>query len=163
MTKSNKVMGFLKKEFYSVLPPVIYFFVCFNIIGITTSIMLKEFSPNATLHLTPTLHALVIGKVVLVVDEIKHVRWLDSKPLAYPVLFRSVVYTLCILLFVMLEHWALSEEIQWLRTAISQFWIFVLFLVYFSFKGLMVAFGLSRRDLLRAFFLEGPPGAAPAS
>jgi len=162
VTKFSKAMSFLKKEFFSVLPPVIYFFVSFNIIGITTSILLKEYSASATLHLTPTINALIIGKVVLVVDEIKYVRWFDSKPLAYPVFFRSVIYTLCIFLFIVLEHWALSEEIHWLRTAISQFWIFVLFLVYFAFKGLIVAFGLSRRDLLRVFFRERPAGDAPA-
>lgn len=156
MSAIEKAAGFVKHEFLAVLPPTVYFLVSFNIVVLTTSLVLRQYEVDVGFHASATVLALVIGKVVLVVDKIKFIRRFDGQPLIYPVLFKAAAYCLFVLLFRLIEHWLLGEEIVWRLFTMSQIWIFVLFAIYFTFSELIKAFGLSRRDLLAVFFREHP-------
>ena len=50
-------------------------------------------APVATVPAVATTAALVVGKVVLVVDKLPFLRHFDYAPLVQPVLFKSIVYT----------------------------------------------------------------------
>ena len=156
MSAIKNALGFVKHEFLAVLPPTLYFLLSFNIVVLTTSLVLHQNEVHVAFHASATVLALMIGKVVLVVDKIEFTRRLDGKPLAYPILFKAVAYSLFVLLFRLIELWIVGEEIVWRFFAMSQIWILVLFIVYFSFAELVAAFGLSRRDLITVFFQEHP-------
>ena len=156
MSAVAKVGGFLKHEFISILPPTIYFIITFNIVVLTTYLVLDQYKVHVALNASATILALVVAKVVLVVDQIPLVRRFDRKPLIYPILLKTIVYSAFVFAFRLLEYWVLGEAIVWRILAMSQIWIFVLFLIYFTFAELIAAFGLSKRELARVFFHEHP-------
>lgn len=163
MSAFTKAIVFLKHEFWSVLPPTIYFLVTFNIVVLTTSMVLDQHKVPVAFHASATILALLVGKVVLIVDKISLIRQFDRKPLAYPILFKAAAYSTCVFGFRLLEHWVIAEAIVWRLLAMSQIWIFVLFLIYFTFAELIAAFGLSGRDLAKVFFHEHPAQGADAT
>lgn len=163
MSAISKTMAVLKREISSLLPPVIYFLIAFNVVVLTTDLVLDEYDVHVAFHASATILALVVGKVMLVVDKIGFIRRFDRKPLAYPILFKAVAYSTFVFAFRLLEHWALAEALKWRLFAMSQIWIFVLFLAYFTFAEFIAAFGLSRRDLAKVFFREHPARRADAT
>ncbi len=171
MNPISRAAAFIKHEFFQVLPPTIYFLVTFNIVVLTTEMVLKEFDVHISRHAAATVLALVVGKVVLVVDKIRYVRRFDSRPLFYPVFFKAFFYAIVVFLFRILEHWIpglfetgtiagatqhLMDGIIWRFFFMAQIWIFVLFVVYFTFAALIEMFGLTTRYLITAFFREHP-------
>ena len=124
--------------------------------------------------------ALVIGKVVLVIDNVPLVRKFDRLPLVYPVFFKAIAYSSFVFLFRLLEGWLSGlidtgsvaganhhfvDEVVWRFYIMAQVWTFVLFLVYFSFSSLVEVFRLNGRQLWLAFFHTHPalmePGQKP--
>jgi hypothetical protein len=171
MNHISSAAAFIKQEFFQVLPPTIYFLITFNIVVLTTAMALKEFEVHISGHAAATMLALIVAKVVLVVDKIKYVRRFDGKPLVYPVFFKAFTYSLVVFLFRLLEHWIpglfetgtiagatehLLDGIIWRFFFMAQIWIFVLFIVYFAFAALIEVFGLTTQYLIMAFFREHP-------
>ncbi len=171
MNHISGAAAFIKQEFFQVLPPTIYFLVTFNIVVLTTAMVLKEFEVHISGHAAATMLALIVAKVVLVVDKIKYVRRFDGRPLVYPVFFKAFTYSLVVFLFRLLEHWIpglfetgtiagatqhLLDGVIWRFFFMAQIWIFVLFIVYFAVAALIEAFGLTTQYLIMAFFREHP-------
>ena len=70
-----------KQEFLKVLPPTIFFFFTFNIIAITSVLMLRGRGLEVSSILGATVLALVVGKVVLIVDHTPFFNKFPDKPL----------------------------------------------------------------------------------
>ena len=174
-----RIWAFVKHEFFQVLPPTIFFLISFNIVVFTTTLVLEQYAIQFSGHAAASILALVIGKVVLVIDKLPFVRRFDRMPLLYPILFKAVVYSLFVFLFRLLEHWIpglidtgtlsganlhLTQTVVWRFFLMAQVWIFVLFLVYFTFSSLIEVFGLNARQLWIAFCREHPAvtGAKPS-
>ncbi len=166
-----KVFHFAKHEFLQVLPPTLYFLFMFNVVALTTSMVLKEFDILVSAHAVATVLALVVGKVVLVVDKLPLLRRFDGKPLIYPILFKSAVYTLFVLIVRLLEHWLpglidtaslagamdyMSEHVVWRMFFMGQIWIFVLFIFYTTAVEFISLFALTSGQLFTAFFRQHP-------
>ena len=171
MNSISSAAAFIKHEFFQVLPPTIYFLVAFNIVVLTTAMVLNEFEVQLAGHAAATILALVVGKVVLVVDKVKYVRRFDSRPLVYPIFFKAIIYSLVVFLLRLLEHWIpglfetgtiagatqhLWDGVIWRFFFMAQIWIFVLFIVYFAIAALIEVFGLTTQYLIVAFFREHP-------
>jgi hypothetical protein len=142
-----KVWRFALHEFREMLPPVIFFFIGFNLILFTKRLILAEYLIQFTGFFIATMSALIVGKVVLVADAMPFLRRFDYAPLAQPILFKTVVYALLVFVARLLEafihyvagggtvgHGGFIEEqlgtFSWNRFIATQMWIFVLFLVY---------------------------------
>ncbi len=138
--------GFLH-ELRRVVPPTIFFFLGFNLILFTKRLILAQYLIQFTGFFIATMSALIIGKVVLVADAMPFMRRFDNAPLAQPILFKTVVYTLLVFVVRLLEafvhyvagggvvgHGGFIEQqlgsFSWDRFIATQMWIFVLFLVY---------------------------------
>ena len=50
------------------------------------------------------IEALILAKVVIIGDALRLGRGLGQKPLIYPTLFRTVVFSLCVVGFTLIEH-----------------------------------------------------------
>jgi hypothetical protein len=137
----------LAHEFRQVLPPTIFFFVGFNLILFTKRLILADYLIQFTGFAIATMAALVVGKVVLVADKMPFLRRFDDAPLARPILFKTVVYTLFVFAARLIEafvHYAAEGgavghggfvehqlgSFSWHHFIATQMWIFVLFLVY---------------------------------
>src|SRR3954447_22401941 len=81
-----------------VLPPTIFFFVGFNLILWTKRLILEEHGVEFSGFLTATLAALLVGKAVLVTDKLPFMRRFDGAPLFQPILSKSAIYWLCVLI-----------------------------------------------------------------
>ena len=81
-----------------VLPPTIFFFVGFNLILWTKRLILEEHGVEFSGFLTATLAALLVGKAVLVTDKLPFMRRFEGAPLIQPILFKSAIYWLCVLI-----------------------------------------------------------------
>src|SRR5215813_12780708 len=102
-TRLARVGGVLLHELRLVMPPTLFFFVGFNLILLTKRLFLADYLIAYTGFLIATTSALIVGKVVLVADKLPFLKWLDNQPLAYPILFKTAVYTVLVFVARLLE------------------------------------------------------------
>jgi hypothetical protein len=148
----------LLHEFRQVLPPTIFFFIGFNLILFTKHLILADYLIQFSGFFIATVSALVVGKVVLVADKMSFLRRYDHAPLARPIIFKTVVYTLFVFLVRLIEafiHYVIGGgtvggggfiehqlgNFSWHNFIATQMWIFVLFLVYVTASEVNHLFG----------------------
>jgi len=171
MSKSG-ITAFLIKELKEIVPPTVFFAIGFNLIVLTTDLLLADYLRTFGSFLVATMTALVVGKSVLVADAIPFLRRFDRAPLIQSVLFRTVLYWAVVFLVRFLEKLIefvfgggtvteipayITTHFTWHRFAAIQIWIFVLFLVYTSIVQLNAALGDG--GLAKIFFTKGSPAA----
>lgn len=148
-----------------VIPPTIFFFVGFNLILFTRWMALQEHGIPFTNFFAATLAALLVGKAVLVVDNLPFMRRFDGAPLIQLILFKSAVYWAFVFVFRIAEglfHFVkeggaagdfpahLIAQFSWPRFLSIQIWLMVLFLIYVTIHELNILFGDG--ELHRLFF-----------
>jgi hypothetical protein len=164
MTASS-VLAFIVREFKHVLPPTIFFVIGFNLIVLTTNLLLGDYGEKFAGFLLATTAALIVGKSVLVANALPFFRRLDTAPLIQPVLYKSAIYFLVVFVVRLLErliHYLvdggaltgfpayLQSHFSWNRFLAIQLWILVLFLIYTFISELNAAFG--HGELARIMF-----------
>jgi hypothetical protein len=147
------------------LPPTLFFFVGFNLVLWTKTLILQEHGIEFRGFLTATAAALLVGKAVLVTDNLPIMRRFDGAPMAQPVLFKTGIYWLCVLVVRLIERLVyylasgkaiasfptyLIEQFSWSRFLSVQLWLMVLFLAYVTMHELDMLFG--NGELYRLFF-----------
>src|SRR6476469_2550691 len=147
------------------LPPTIFFFVGFNLILWTKRLILQEHGIEFSGFFTALVAALLIGKAVLVTDNLPFMRRFDGAPMIQPILFKSTIYWLCVLIVRLAEglvHFLaaggviadfpehLVQHFSWPRFLSIQIWLTVLFLIYVTIHELNMLFGDG--ELFRLFF-----------
>jgi hypothetical protein len=147
------------------LPPTIFFFVGFNLILWTKRLILQEQGVEFSGFFTAIVAALLVGKAVLVTDNLPFMRRFDGAPMIQPILFKSAIYWPCVLIvrladevvrFVvaggaiaafgdhLVDHFSLARFLS------IQIWLMVLFLVYVTIHEVNELFGDG--ELYRLFF-----------
>src|SRR5271166_3694393 len=141
----SRVLAFVVKEFREVLPPVTFFLVGFNLVELTTQLVLADYAARLANFMVATTTALVVGKAVLVANALPFLRRFDTGPLIRPILFKTVIYWAVVFAARFLEQvieYAIgggtisgfpkyvTTHFTWHRFAAIQIWIFVLFLLY---------------------------------
>ena len=143
---ARRTGAFLLREFREILPPTIFFVIGFNLILLTTNLILAGYGARFASFLLATAAALVVGKAVLVANAMRAIRHFDRAPLIRPILFKTVFYWVAVFIARLLEHfikYCFSEPeplrtflphmvstFDWHRFIAVQLWIFVLFLIY---------------------------------
>ena len=143
---ARRVGAFLVREFLEILPPTIFFLVGFNLIVLTTNLILADYGGQFASFMIATASALIVAKALLVANAMPAIRRYDRAPLIRPIIFKTVFYWAAVFVVRLLEHWVryrfggdyafggfVSHEIatfSWDRFMAIQLWIFVLFLVY---------------------------------
>jgi hypothetical protein len=163
--KRDLVFGFVIKELREVLPPTAFFAVSFNLIVMTTDLILADYRVSFGNFMVATMAALVVGKAVLLANATPFLRRFDTAPLIRPVLFKTIVYWAVVFLVRFLEKLVeyliaggtlreipehVATHFTWHRFAAIQIWIFVLFLIYTSVAELNARFG--EGELRKIFF-----------
>ena len=147
------------------LPPTIFFFVGFNLILLTKRLILQEHGIEFSGFFTATVAALLVGKAVLVTDNLPFMRRFDGAPMIQPILFKSAIYWLCVLIVRLAEEFVhfvaaggaiadfsdhLVNHFSFERFLSIQIWLMVLFLAYVTIHELNGLFGDG--ELYRLFF-----------
>src|SRR5215472_8744289 len=97
--------AFLLREFLEILPPTIFFFIGFNLIVLTTNLLLADYGAQFATFIIATASALIVGKAVLVANAMRAIRRFDSAPLIRPILFKTFFYWATVFIVRLLEHW----------------------------------------------------------
>ena len=133
-----------------------FFFFGFNLILFTRWMTLEEYGIPFTNFFAASLAALLVGKAVLVVDNLPFMHRFDGAPLIQPILFKSTIYWMCVFVFRLAEgllHFLrdggalgdfpifLVAQFSWPRFLAIQIWLMVLFLVYVTAHELNTLFG----------------------
>ena len=147
------------------LPPTIFFFVGFNLILLTKRLILQEHGIEFSGFLTALFAALLVGKAVLVMDNLPFMRRFEGAPMIQPILFKTGVYWVCVLMVRLAEefvHFAVAGgaiadfgnhfagQFPLARFLSIQIWLMVLFLVYVTIHEFNQLFGDG--ELYRLFF-----------
>jgi hypothetical protein len=151
--------------FQHMLPPTLFFLVSFNIIVFTTNLLVHDYWFKLSSFLLATTTALVVGKAVLVASNIKLIDRFRGAPLIQPILYKTVFYTLVVLVVRLAErfiHLAIDDsgfaaafdmavhDFSWRRFAAIQIWIFTCFLIYVT--ATEVSSLLGEGQMFRLFF-----------
>jgi hypothetical protein len=116
-------------ELYQIIPPTIFFCIGFNLIVLTTNLILADYSVAFGNFMLATTAALVVGKAVLVADEMPFLGRYDRAPLLLPILFETLVYWAFVfiarlleafILFWLIEHNPVRDFLRaWLRPSVG--------------------------------------------
>ena len=150
---------------HHLLPPTLYFIITFNLISFSTNLAVRSVWFELHSIILSTTTALVVAKVVLVVDRVRIIDRYRGAPLILPILYKSVFYSFVVLVVRIVEKvvdfafeahgfgdvfQTLMREFTWHRFAAVQIWIFLSFLVYVSASELNALVG--EGQLARLFF-----------
>src|SRR5437868_698177 len=90
----TKLSTMLKKEFFELLPPTIFFFVALHIVAFVRVLMLKGTGISPTSSISIAVAALILGKAVLIADLLPLINRFPNKPLIYNVAWKTLIYLL---------------------------------------------------------------------
>lgn len=155
----------LKHELRELIPVTVFFFVAFQLLALTETMMLEQYGIRVSVFLSAAVGALVVAKVVLIADHLPLINRFPEKPLVYNVIWKTFIYFVASLLVRYAEHlvdvWRdaasfaeanrrLLDEIVWPHFWGVQLWLLVLLLIYCAFRELARALGRDR--IIRLFF-----------
>ena len=138
----SSVLAFLRKELEEMIPPTVFFAIGFNLILLTTNLILGGYNAHFSSVLLATTGALIIGKAVLVANALPYFRRFDNAPLIQPVLFKSCIYFVVVCAVRILEKLIeflvhggalrgipdyIATSFTWDRFFAIQLWILVMF------------------------------------
>ncbi len=155
-SRIGKIGAFLKREFFELLPTVIYFLIGFNLIALTKQIVLADHGVVFVGWKAATIGALLVAKVVLIADKLAIMRWVKGPPAIWPVFYRTALYTIFVFIAQMLEFliegWisggsfgagvaAIGAHFLPEHIAFVYLWVFVLFANYMAVTELRHSHG----------------------
>jgi hypothetical protein len=161
----TKLSTTLKKEFFELLPPTIYFFVALHIVAFVRVLMLEKTGIAPSSSISIAVAALILGKAVLIADMLPLINRFPDKPLIYNIAWKTVIYLLISAVIHYLERlidfWRqtggfvagnqkLLAEIIWPHFWAIQIILFVLIAMYCSMHELVRVIG--KEKALRIFF-----------
>lgn len=155
----SSVMSRIKHEIIQAIPPAIFFFISFQLIALTSALMLEKYGIEVSTFVSATIAALIVAKVVLITDLLPIVNRFPDKPLIYNVVWKTVIYLIAALLVRYIEHFIhfyrqygdialanrhLVDEVVWPHFWAVQIWLLVLFFMYCGLRELIRALGRER-------------------
>lgn len=163
----KKVAGWKEKvrhEFIEYWINVVYLTLVFAAFTEYRRLILASHDITYTNYGVAVIEALVLGKVIMIGDALRLGRGLEAKPLIYPTLYKTVVFTVFVGVFKIIEHaiivlWnrgAVTEVVveiseQWLLEVIANSLVlFTAFIPFFAVKEIGRVLG--KRKLSRLFF-----------
>lgn len=86
----------LKKEIISAIPAVIYFIIVLNLIHFLGSLARQPGDIKYFSYLTVTIGALIIGKVIVIINCFSFINAYPNKPMIYNIVWKVFIYILSI-------------------------------------------------------------------
>jgi hypothetical protein len=151
-----KLLETIKNDFFEMLPPTFFFLIAFLLILFTKRMILSEYGISWTGFGAAVVGAMLVGKVVLMVDKLPFVNKFPDRPLVYNTLWKSLIYFLVALIVRYLMHVVplikkhesfmeanrhLAAEVVWPHFWLVQMWLAVLFLIFCAMRELIRVIG----------------------
>jgi hypothetical protein len=160
----SPLLNKIKTEIVNVLPIVVFFLITFNLIALTSNLMVRGYVEPVN-FIRATVGALIAGKVLLVVDLLPFVDRYRTKPLIYNTLWKTAFYEFFVFLYKICEHYLplifnyqnflianqhFFEDVNWPKFWAVQLWMVVLLFALVSSRELIRYLGVAR---VRQIFL----------
>ena len=155
----NKFIRRLKQGILGVIPTAVFFFIAFQLLAYTRALVLREYEVPIETFVAATVGALIVAKVVVIVDLLPFVNRFPDKPVIYNVLWKTAIYLIAALLVRYVEHLIvflrtyggiteanrhLLDEVVWPHFWLVQIWLFVILLMYCLLKEFNRVLGQER-------------------
>ena len=164
----HKLLAMLKEEFFAILPPTVFFFVALHILTVIRVLMAagSHFQPLSTMSIA--IASLILGKAVLIADLLPPINRYPKKPLAYNIVWKTMLYLLMATIIHYVERLIdfarqaggivagnekLLADIVWPHYWAIEIILFLLILAYCTARELVRVIG--EKKAMRLFF--GPP------
>ena len=164
----HKLLAMLKEEFFAILPPTVFFFVALHILTVIRVLMAagSHFQPLSTMSIA--IASLILGKAVLIADLLPAINRYPKKPLAYNIVWKTMLYLLMATIIHYVERLIdfarqaggivagnekLLADIVWPHYWAIEIILFLLILAYCTARELVRVIG--KEKAMRLFF--GPP------
>jgi hypothetical protein len=169
----SRLAAKISEEFRAVLPPTIFFFVALHIVALIRVLMLKGTGIPVSTPLQVTIAALILGKAVLIADHLPLINRYPEKPLAYNVVWKTVIYVVVATLIHLVErlidfagqagglvagYQKMFAEIVWPRFFAIELVLVILILMYNTMHELVRVIG--REQIVEMFFGVRPKPAS---
>jgi len=165
----HKIFEKLKEEFFAILPPTIFFFVALHLLTFIRVLMAagSHFEPLSTMSIA--IASLILGKAVLIADMLPPIKLYSNKPLAYNIVWKTMIYLAMASAIHYLERLIdfsrqaggiiagnekLLAEIVWPHYWAVEIILFLLILMYCTARELGRVIG--KEKMLRLFFGPTP-------
>lgn len=163
--RMGKILRTIKHELLEIIPPTIFFFISFCLLIATQNLISRQYGIPLTSFAKAVVGALIVGKVVLIVDKFSFVNKFPHKPLIYNVGWKTLIYVVAALVVRYLEHLIeysreyggvaegnlhLLNEFAWPRFWLIQMWLLVLFFIYCALRELVRVIG--KEQVIGMFF-----------
>lgn len=165
----HKLLEKLKEEFFAILPPTVFFFVALHLLTFIRILIARgsHFQPVSTMSIA--VASLILGKAVLIADMLPPINRYPKKPLAYNILWKTVIYLLMASIIHYLERLIdfsrqaggviagnekLLAEMVWPHYWAIEIILFLLILMYCTVRELARVIG--KEKMLRLFFGPAP-------
>ena len=165
----HKLLAILKEEFFAILPPTIFFFVALHLLTFIRILMANgsHFQPLSTASIA--IASLILGKAVLIADMLPPINRYPHKPLAYNIVWKTLIYLVMASIIHYLERLIdfsrqaggivtgnekLLAEIVWPHYLAVEIILFLLILMYCTVRELARVIG--KEKMLRLFFGPAP-------
>lgn len=149
MSKIMRFFKWIEEEVIHALPAIIFFIITFNIIMFTHNLILESHGLHRGSYLAATIGALIVGKLLIIVNAFPFINAFPNKPLIYNIVWKSFVYSSAALLYRIIDlliqllrshqTWliAFKHFKQQLESPVFwsiQIWLLMLFLIYVVFS-----------------------------
>jgi hypothetical protein len=161
----KRIGSFLLKELREVIPPTLFFFFAFSLLLFTRMLVLAQHGITIWDWGSAALGALVVGKVVLIVDSFRFIDRYPEKPLIWNAIWKTLIYTIAATLVRYLEtilpeifhgkslaeaNHLLEAGFDWNHFILIHMWLTVLLFVYCCLRELVRHIGTKK--VARMFF-----------
>jgi hypothetical protein len=161
----RKIFTRTKREILGVIPTVVFFFIVFQLLALTRSLILEGYGIRVSTFLKATIGALIVGKAVLLADLLPIINRFPNKPLIYNVTWKTSIYMIAALLVRYIERLIpfifeyknftvanshLLDEVIWPHFWLVQLWLLVCFFMYCTVREFTRILG---QEKVRAMFL----------
>lgn len=93
----------LKEELKSLGIIMLYFGLWFVFMIILKTLLLRQYDIEFTGLSMAFVGALIVGKVILIIDHIPLGSWIEKQPAIFDILFRTLLYSVGIIIIIILE------------------------------------------------------------
>ncbi len=159
------IARFLARELRQALPPTCFFLVVFHVAAFNRALMEETYGITPENSAVATIMALIMGKVILVVNKLRFVNRFSGQPLVLPILWKAVIFGTLGSMFQMLEEGVplayrlhsvsagvgqLLDEMVWPKFLANHLLLLVWLFIYCVAVELIREFGA--REMRQLFF-----------
>jgi len=101
----KKIPWHIGKVFRELLPAFIFFFAVFNILSASRALVLKEYGIEVSASAVATIGALIMAKVLFLMDKLPFLNLYPRKPLFLNVVSKTIAFSVAACLFFIIEQW----------------------------------------------------------